>query len=65
MATIMSFEGIVGVMGWRVLVMRFSLKLDIGEDKWLKFFPMSGKNRMHLRHIKTPKRKTSRPSYSF
>jgi hypothetical protein len=31
-----------------------SLKLDIGENEWLKNLPMSGENEAHMRHDKTP-----------
>jgi hypothetical protein len=54
----MSFERIVGVMGWKALVAQLyssilPKKLDISKNKWSKSLPMSGENRVHKRHLKT------------
>jgi hypothetical protein len=36
--------------------------LNIGENEWSKDLPMSGENKAHMRHVKTPpKEKTSHP----
>ncbi len=52
-------------MGWRALATRIDqlfLKLNIGKNKWMKNLPMSGENKVHKRHMKTPfKEKTIRP----
>jgi hypothetical protein len=51
-----SFERIVGIMGWKALATRLYslalLKLDIDKDKWLKNLPMSEKNGVHIKHVK-------------
>jgi hypothetical protein len=39
-----------------------SLKLNIDKNKWSMNLPMSGKNEVHKRHVKTPpKGKTNYP----
>jgi hypothetical protein len=36
---------------------QLSLKLGINENGWLKNLPMTGENKVHKRHVKTPPEK--------
>jgi hypothetical protein len=45
----MLFEGIVGIMGWKVLGAQLH---SLALLKWSKNLPMNGENKTHMRHMK-------------